>query len=65
MGGVGAVTLQSVVSSGATSNQNIVLDGANLVFEGYLTNAYETTLTLQNQQQIERLLYQTQLVLWH
>ena len=46
MGGAGAVTLQSVVSSGATSNQNIVLDGANLVFEGYLANAYETTLTV-------------------
>ena len=46
MGGAGAVTLQSVVTSGATSNQNIVLDGANLVFEGYLANAYETTLTV-------------------
>ena len=34
------------VTSGATSNQNIVLDGANLVFEGYLENAYETTLTV-------------------
>ena len=45
MGGAGAVTLQSVVSSGATSNQNIVLDGANLIFEGYQANAYETTLT--------------------
>ena len=45
MGGAGAVTLQSVVSSGATSNQDITLDGANLVFEGYLENAYETTLT--------------------
>ena len=46
MGGAGAVTLQSVVSSGATSNQNIVLDGANLIFEGYQANAYETTLTV-------------------
>ena len=45
MGGAGAVTLQSVVSSGATSSQNIVLDGANLIFEGYQANAYETTLT--------------------
>ena len=45
MGGAGAVTLQSVVSSGATSNQNIVLDGANLIFEGYQANAFETTLS--------------------
>ena len=45
MGGAGAVTLQSVVTSGATSNQNITLDGANLIFEGYQANAYETTLT--------------------
>ena len=46
MGGAGAVTLQSVVTSGATSNQDITLDGANLIFEGYLANAYETTLTV-------------------
>ena len=45
MGGAGAVTLQSVVTSGATSNQDITLDGANLIFEGFIANAYETTLT--------------------
>ena len=45
MGGAGAVTLQSVVTSGAISNQDITLDGANLIFEGYQANAYETTLT--------------------
>ena len=45
MGGAGAVTLQSVVTSGATSNQDITLDGANLIFEGYQANAFETTLT--------------------
>jgi len=45
MGGAGAVTLQSVVTSGASSNQDITLDGANLIFEGYQANAYETTLT--------------------
>ena len=28
-----------------SSNTDILLDGANLVFEGYLANAYETTLT--------------------
>ena len=45
MGGAGAVTLQSVVTSGAISNQDITLDGANLILEGYQANAYETTLT--------------------
>tara|TARA_B100001094_G_scaffold303663_1_gene331962 strand:- start:1321 stop:1701 length:381 start_codon:yes stop_codon:yes gene_type:complete len=45
VGGAGAVTLQSVVTSGATSNQDITLDGANLIFEGYQANAFETILT--------------------
>ncbi len=45
VGGAGSVTLQQVVTNGASSNQDILLDGANLVFEGYLANAYETTLT--------------------
>jgi len=45
VGGSGAVTLQDVVTNGATSNVDILLDGSNLVFEGYLANAYETTLT--------------------
>ena len=45
MGGAGSVTLQQVVTNGASSNQDILLDGSNLVFEGFLANAYETTLT--------------------
>jgi len=45
VGGAGSVTLQQVVTNGASSNQDILLDGANLVFEGYLANAYETALT--------------------
>ena len=45
LGGAGSVSLQDVVTNGASSNQDILLDGANLVFEGYLANAYETTLT--------------------
>jgi len=45
LGGAGSVSLQDVVTNGATSNTDILLDGANLVFEGYLANAYETTLT--------------------
>ena len=47
MGGAGAVTLQSVVTSGAISNQDITLDGANLIFEGNVANAFETTLSAE------------------
>lgn len=45
MGGAGSVTLQSVVTAGATTTNDIVLDGSDLVFEGALANAFETTLT--------------------
>ena len=47
LGGAGSVSLQDVVTNGASSNVDILLDGSNLVFEGYLANAYETTLTAQ------------------
>ena len=47
MGGAGAVTLQAVTTSGATTNNDITLDGADIIFEGALANAYETTLTVQ------------------
>ena len=46
VGGAGAVTLNSVTTAGASSSNDITLNGANLVFEGYLANAYETTLTV-------------------
>ena len=46
VGGAGSVTLNDVVTNGATANSDILLNGANLVFEGYLANAYETTLTV-------------------
>ena len=45
VGGAGAVTLNSVTTAGASSSNYITLNGANLVFEGYLENAFETTLT--------------------
>ena len=45
VGGAGAVTLNSVTTAGASSSNDITLHGANLVFEGYLENAFETTLT--------------------
>ena len=47
MGGAGSVTLNDVVTNGATAGSDITLDGANLIFEGYQENAYETTLTVQ------------------
>ena len=47
MGGAGAVTLQAVTTSGATTNNDITLDGADIIFEGALANAFETTLTVQ------------------
>ena len=45
MGGAAAVTLQNVTTSGASTNNDITLDGANLIFEGYQANAFETTLS--------------------
>ena len=46
VGGAGSVTLQNVMTNGASSTTDILLDqGANLIFEGNLSNAYETTLT--------------------
>ena len=45
MGGAGSVTLQNVVTNGSVVGNDITLDGANLIFEGYQANAYETTLT--------------------
>ena len=45
MGGAGSITLQNVVTNGAIASSDITLDGANLIFEGYQANAYETILT--------------------
>ena len=47
IGGAGAVTLNSVTTAGASTTNDIIMDqGANLIFEGNLANAYETTLTV-------------------
>ena len=47
MGGAGSVTLQDVTTNGATTTNDILLDqGANIIFEGNLANAFETTLTV-------------------
>jgi hypothetical protein len=45
VGGAGSVTLQNVTTNGAVTTDDIVLNGSNLVFEGFLENAFETTLT--------------------
>ena len=47
VGGAGAVTLQAVTNSGAVTTNNIVLNGSNLVFEGLVENAFETSLTVE------------------
>ena len=46
VGGAGAVTLQGVTNVGATTTNDIVLNGSNLVFEGSIENAFETSLTV-------------------
>ena len=46
VGGAGSVTLQNVMTNGATTITDLVLDqGAKLVFEGNLANSSETFLT--------------------
>ena len=46
IGGAGSVTLQDVTTNGAITTNDITLNGSNLVFEGFLENAFETTLTV-------------------
>jgi len=47
VGGAGSVTLQDVMTNGATTTTDLLLDsGARLVFEGNLANSYETFLTV-------------------
>ena len=47
VGGAGSVTLQNVMTNGNSTITDIILDqGANLVFEGNLANAYETFLNV-------------------
>ena len=47
VGGAGAVDLQTVTDGGAVTDNDITLNGSNLIFEGYLENAYETTLSVE------------------
>ena len=47
LGGAGATTLQAVTNSGAVTTNDITLNGSDLIFEGNLENAFETTLTVE------------------
>ena len=46
IGGVGGITLQEVVNNAAISDKDITLNGSQLIFEGDVANAFETTLTV-------------------
>ena len=46
VGGAGSVTLQDVSDNGAITTNDLTLNGSDLVFEGAVENAYETTLTV-------------------
>jgi len=45
IGGAGSAILNDVTANGNITNQDIILNGADLVFEGNLANAFETNLT--------------------
>jgi hypothetical protein len=46
VGGAGGVTLQSVTTTGSITTNDITLNGADLIFEGNVENAFETILTV-------------------
>ena len=46
VGGGGSVTLQDATDNYAITTNDITLNGADLIFEGAVENAYETTLTV-------------------
>lgn len=46
VGGAGSVTLQNVTDNNSVTTNNITLNGSNLIFEGLVENAFETTLTV-------------------
>ena len=47
VGGAGSVTLQDVTDNGAITTNDLTLNGGDLIFEGALENAFETTLTVE------------------
>ena len=59
LGGAGSVILQDVTTNGNITTNDIILNGSNLVFEGLLENAFETTLKVVEPTVIELSDYQT------
>jgi len=47
VGGAGSATLQDITTNGSVTTNDITLNGSNLVFEGFLENAFETSLTVE------------------
>jgi len=47
IGGAGSATLQDITTNGSVTTNDITLNGSNLVFEGFLENAFETSLTVE------------------
>ena len=46
VGGAGSVSLQDVTNNNPVTTNDITLNGSDLIFEGALENAFETTLTV-------------------
>ena len=46
IGGVSGITLQDVTNNAAITDKDITMNGSNFIFEGYISNAFETTLTV-------------------
>ena len=46
IGGSGSATLQDITNNSAITDRDITMDGSNFIFEGYISNAFETTLTV-------------------
>jgi hypothetical protein len=46
VGGAGSATLQDITDNSGVTTNDIVLNGSDLVFEGALENAFETSLTV-------------------
>jgi len=46
IGGAGSVSLQDVTDNGAITTNDLTLNGSDVIFEGALENAFETTLTV-------------------
>jgi hypothetical protein len=48
MGGATAIDIDTVLSAGAISTNDLVFNNANIVFEGATADSYETTLSVED-----------------